>query len=754
MKSILARMTRKIMKLLWILFFLGIVSVGILFGAAAVGIMGEMPDVSQLENPRTNLASQIISADGQVLGKFYYDDNRTPLDFQDLPTNLVNALIATEDERYYNHSGIDWKGTLRAVIFLGKKGGGSTITQQLARQLFVGTRDRHIARAVSQKIKEWIIAIRLERRYTKEEIIAMYLNIYDFGYQADGIESASRIFFNKKPHELLLEESAVLVGMLKNSSLYNPIRRPELTQSRRNIVLKQMNRNDFISKKKRDSLERLTIETDFTPQSHIEGLAPYFRSYVQNYVSQWINENPRSDGGYHNLYEDGLRIFTTIDSRLQKKAEDAVKQHMRSLQSHFWKDVQSNLRAPFSDIDGQLIDQIMESSVKRTERWRQMKNRGSSEKRIWESFHEPKPMSVFSWSGEIDTIMTPIDSILYYKHFLRASLLSMEPQTGNIKAWVGGINFKHFKFDQVKQGKRQVGSTFKPFLYATAIDQLKLSPCDQYPDSQYCIPALKYGNMERWCPKNSTNKYGETRTLSNGLANSVNSFSARIMDMVGPGPVIQLAQNLGIDSPIEEVPSIALGTPDISLYELVGAYSVFANYGIYIEPNVISRIEDKNGRLIYQADLNTRDVLGEESAYTVLNLLSGVTKFGTGTRLRHFFQENNESYKSLITGYPYQFENEIAGKTGTTQNQSDGWFMGMVPNLVTGVWVGGEDRSIHFKYLTQGQGATMALPIWALYMKDIYQDSLWVSKENFRVPKNLTVNLDCSGNIDLKEFGL
>jgi len=383
-----------------------------------------------------------------------------------------------------------------------------------------------------------------------------------------------------------------------------------------------------------------------------------------------------------------------------------------------------------------------------------MKNRGSSEKRIWESFHEPKPMSVFSWSGEIDTIMTPIDSILYYKHFLRASLLSMEPQTGNIKAWVGGINFKHFKFDQVKQGKRQVGSTFKPFLYATAIDQLKLSPCDQYPDSQYCIPALKYGNMERWCPKNSTNKYGETRTLSNGLANSVNSFSARIMDMVGPGPVIQLAQNLGIDSPIEEVPSIALGTPDISLYELVGAYSVFANYGIYIEPNVISRIEDKNGRLIYQADLNTRDVLGEESAYTVLNLLSGVTKFGTGTRLRHFFQENNESYKSLITGYPYQFENEIAGKTGTTQNQSDGWFMGMVPNLVTGVWVGGEDRSIHFKYLTQGQGATMALPIWALYMKDIYQDSLWVSKENFRVPKNLTVNLDCSGNIDLKEFGL
>ena len=754
MKSSIVRFTKKIIKLLWGFFVIGIIAVGALFGAAAVGIMGEMPDVGQLENPRTNLATQIISVDGQVIGKFYYDDNRTPLDFRDIPTNLVNALIATEDERYHNHSGIDWKGTLRAIAFLGKKGGGSTITQQLARQLFVGTRDRHFARAVSQKIKEWIIAIRLERRYTKEEIIAMYLNIYDFGYQADGIESASRIFFNKTPQDLLIEESAVLVGMLKNSSLYNPIRRPQLTQSRRNIVLKQMNKNDFISKKELDSLGHLAINTDFTPQSHIQGLAPYFRSYVQNYVSQWIDENPRSDGGYYNLYEDGLRIFTTIDSRLQKKAEDAVEQHMKNLQSHFWKEVRSNPSAPFSDIDDHMIDQIIRSSAKRSERWRKMKNNGISEKHIWEVFNKPTPMSVFSWSGETDTIMTPMDSIWYYKHFLRASLLSMEPQTGNIKAWVGGIDFKHFKFDQVKQGKRQVGSTFKPFLYATATDQLKLSPCDQYPDSQYCIPALKYGNVERWCPKNSSNKYGEIRTLSNGLANSVNSFSARIMDMVGPGPVVQLTQKLGITSPIEQVPSIALGTSDMSLYELVGAYSVFANYGIYVEPNVISRIEDKNGRLIYQADLNTRDVLGEESAYVVLNLLSGVTEYGTGTRLRHSFQENNELYKRLITGYPYEFENEIAGKTGTTQNQSDGWFMGMVPNLVTGVWVGGEDRSIHFKNLTQGQGATMALPIWALYMKDIYQDDLWVSKENFRIPQKLSVNLDCSGYVDLKEFGL
>ncbi len=754
MNSIFLLLIRKTIKFCWVLFFIGMILIGVLFGAATVGLMGEMPDVSQLENPRTNLATQIISDDGQVLGKFYFDDNRTPLDFHDIPRNLVDALIATEDERYYNHSGVDWKGTLRAVIFLGEKGGGSTISQQLARQLFVGTRDRYFARAISQKIKEWIIAIRLERRYTKEEIIALYLNIYDFGYQADGIESASRIFFNKTPRELMIEESAVLAGMLKNSSLYNPIRRPELTQNRRNIVLKQMHRNGFISNIELDSLRALRIRTDFSPQSHIQGLAPYFRNYIQKYVSQWIDNNPRNDGSHYNLYEDGLRIYTTIDSRLQQKAEDAVEQHMKSLQLHFSKELQSNPQAPFSDIDDQMIHQIIQSSVKRSERWRKMKNSGTSEKVIWESFNQPTSMKVFSWLGERDTIMTPMDSILYYKHFLRASLLSMEPQTGNIKAWVGGIDFKHFKFDQVKQGKRQVGSTFKPILYATAIDQLKLSPCDQYPDSQYCIPALKYGNIQRWCPKNSNNKYGEIRTLSNGLANSINSFSARIMDMVGPGPVAQLAQKLGITSPIEEVPSIALGTPDISLYELVGAYNVFANYGIYIEPNVISRIEDKNGRLIYQADLNTRDVLSEESAYTILNLLSGVTQFGTGTRLRHSFQENNEFYKSLITGYPYQFENEIAGKTGTTQNHSDGWFVGIVPNLVTGVWVGGEDRSIRFKYLTQGQGATMALPIWGLYMKDIYEDNLWVSKENFRIPENTSVNLDCTSYTDLKEFGL
>ena len=745
---------RRLIRYLWILFGIGALVVCFVFGAASVGIFGPMPDIEQLENPNTNLATQLISADGVVLGKYFFNDNRTPLEYRDLPEQLVNALIATEDERFYRHAGIDWKGFIRALFYLGKRGGASTITQQLARQLFVGTRDRNIRRAVIQKVKEWIIAVRLERRYTKQEIITMYLNIYDFGYQADGIESASRIYFDKPPQELNVMDAAVLVGMLKNSSLYNPIRRSELTRKRRNIVLVQMLRNQFISSREYDSLSELPLKVQFTPQSHQEGLATYFRAYMQDFLTQWINNNPKRDGELYNLYRDGLKVYTTIDTRLQKKAEEAVATHMKMLQPEFWSEKKSNSNAPFSDLQREEIDNILRTSARRSERWRKSRLAGLSEAEIWDSFKVPTEMQVFSWHGEIDTLMTPMDSILYYKHFLRASLMSMEPQSGYVKAWVGGIDYRHFQYDQVKMGKRQIGSTFKPFLYATAIDQLKLSPCESFPDSQYCIPALKYGNMNRWCPKNASNKYGEIRTLSNALANSVNSFSARLMDMVGPGPVKQLAENLGINSQIDMVPSIALGTPDISLYELVGAYSVFANYGIYVEPILVTRIEDKNGLLLYEAELNTKDVLSEESSYVILNLLSGVTKHGTGTRLRHSFQKDNEAYKNLITGYPYEFENEIAGKTGTTQNHSDGWFVAMVPNLATGVWVGGEDRSIRFASLTKGQGATMALPIWALYMKEAYKDSLiGISKEKFRVPENLSIRLDCPTEDDLSEMG-
>jgi penicillin-binding protein 1A len=706
-----------------------------------------MPDLQQLENPRTNLATQIISSDGEFLGKYYLDDNRTPITYEELPQNMVQALIATEDERFYEHAGIDWRGTLRAFTYLGKRGGASTITQQLARQIFVGVRSRNKIKAVLQKAQVWVIAVQLEQRYTKNEILSLYLNKYDFGYQADGVRSAAKIFFNKTPQTLSIEESATLVGMLKNSSLYNPIRRPERVKERRNIVFQQMVRNELITQKEKDSLSQLPITIRYTPESHREGLATYFRAYLKEFMDDWIAENPKPDGSKHSLYRDGLRIFTTIDSRMQAMGEAAVDAHMKNLQQEFFRQntKRANPTAPFLDLREGEIDTLMERTANRTERWRKMKLAGIQESEILASFYEKVPMRIFSWKGERDTVMTPMDSIRYYKHFLRASLMSMEPQSGHVKTWVGGFNYKHFQYDQVKQGRRQIGSTFKPFLYATAIDQLKLSPCDSLPDALYCIEPMKHGNMDAWCPKNSGDKYGRTRTLKNALANSVNTISARIMDLVGPRPVINLARKMGITSNLPAVPSIALGTPDISLFEMVGAYSTFANQGIYVKPVVITRIEDKNGRALYEVVPETQDVLSQEAAYVTVNLLQGVTKAGSGVRLRHAgLEKTSYVYEKVITGYPYVFENPIAGKTGTTQNQSDGWFMGMVPNLATGVWVGGEDRAIHFKDIAFGQGATMALPIWAVYMKSLYENAdLGISVEDFTAPEVLTIPIEC-----------
>lgn len=741
-------------KILWGVFILGILSIFLLFGGAALGLYGPMPDLQQLENPKTNLASQIISSDGAILGKYYFDDNRTPIGFDEIPTNMVEALIATEDERFYAHSGIDWRGTLRAFVFLGKRGGASTISQQLARQIFVGVRSRNKIKTILQKAQEWVIAVQLEQRYTKKEILAMYLNKYDFGYQADGIRSAAKIFFNKTPQELNLEESATLVGMLKNSSLYNPIRRPERVKSRRNIVFQQMVRNKLISSAEKDSLSQLPLKITFTPESHREGLATYFRAYLKEFMDQWIEANPKPDGTKHNLYRDGIRIFTTIDSRIQQLAENAVNAHMKNLQREFFlqNTEEQNPTAPFLDLREGEIDTLLERTAYRTERWRKMKLAGFQEEEILASFKKEVPMRVFSWKGEIDTIMTPMDSIRYYKHFLRASLMSMEPQTGHVKAWVGGFNYKHFQYDQVKQGRRQIGSTFKPFLYATAIDQLKLSPCDSLPDALYCIEPMKHGNVDAWCPKNSGDKYGRTRTLKNALANSVNTVSARLMDLVGPRPVIDLARKMGITSYLPAVPSIALGTPDISLFEMVGAYSTFVNQGIYVKPVMITRIEDKNGRALYEVVPETQDVISEEAAYVTVNLMQGVTKAGSGARLRHAgLEKTNYIYEKVVTGYPYIFENPIAGKTGTTQNQSDGWFMGMVPNLATGVWVGGEDRSIHFKEIGFGQGATMALPIWGNYMRSLYENpEFGISQEEFIAPENLNIAVDCEEIADLE----
>ena len=735
-------------KTFWILFFSGLFFFVLVFASVALGFFGEMPDLQQLENPKTNLATQIISSDEMVLGKYYYNDNRTPLDFNQLPETMVDALIATEDERYYYHSGIDWIGTLRAIFYLGKRGGASTISQQLARQLFVGVRSRNIVKAIIQKVKEWVLAVQLERRYTKKEIIEMYLNIYDFGYNADGVQSAAKIFFNKQPGNLEIEESATLIGMLQNSSLYNPVRRPELVIKRRNLVFKQMLRNNLINEKEYDTLKEVPLKINFSPESHREGLATYFRAYLQDFMRSWINQNTKSDGSKYNLYRDGLRIYTTIDSRIQTLAEIAVSKHIKNLQREFFIQQnypEENPTAPFINLREGQIDTILVRSAYRSERWRKMKKTGISDDLILKSFYKKVPMSVFSWKGEIDTIMTPMDSIRYYKHFLRASLMSIEPMSGHVKAWVGGYNYKHFQYDQVKQGRRQIGSTFKPFLYATAIDQLKLSPCDSLPDALYCIETNKFENTEPWCPKNSGDRYGRIRTLKNALANSVNTISARLMDQVGPRPVIDLARKMGITSYLPAVPSIALGTPDISLFEMVGAYSVFANKGIYVKPVMITRIEDKNGLALFEVIPETRDVLSEEVAFVTLKLLQGVTKHGSGARLRHTgLEKTNYVYEKVITDYPYIFENPIAGKTGTTQNQSDGWFMGIVPNLVTGVWVGGEDRSIHFKEIVFGQGATMALPIWAIYMKSLYENlELGISAEDFIEPEKLTIPVDC-----------
>jgi penicillin-binding protein 1A len=735
----------------WMLFSAGILFVILVFSLASWGVFGELPDHTQLENTDTNLATEIISSDGKTLGKFYLNDNRTPIGFDELPKHLVDALIATEDARYYEHSGIDLRGTLRAIFKLGQGGGASTISQQLAKQLFHGEGSKNTLGRLTQKIKEWIIAIRLERQYTKEEIIAQYFNIYDFGNNADGIRSASRIYFGKEPKDLDIKESAMLVGMFKNSSLYNPRpnKNPTGVKNRRNVVLAQMEKYDYITEQVKDSLQKTELDLNYNPESHREGIATYFRTYLDGFMKDWIKNNPKPDGTKWSLYNDGLKVYTTIDSRMQQYAEDAVQQHMPRLQAEFFNQntPSRNPTAPFLELDQSEIDALMNRSMKQSERWRKMKyDLGKSDTEIKASFYKPTQMSIFSWKGEIDTIMKPIDSMRYYKSFLHTGLMSMDPQTGHVKAWVGGINYRHFQYDHVKTGKRQVGSTFKPFVYSAAIDQLHLSPCDMLPRSQITIEAGKYGNPESWSPKNSDGDYGGFMTLKDALANSVNTITARVMDKVGPQPVVDLVKKLGVESEVLAVPSIALGTADLSVYEMVGAYATFANKGVYTKPVMVTTIVDKNDTVLYQFTPETRDVLSEETAYVTVKLMEGVTQSGSGARLRTSGAEAYRAdYREVITGYPYQFTNPIAGKTGTTQNQSDGWFMGMVPNLVTGVWVGAEDRAAHFRTITYGQGAAMALPIWGIYIKSCYADKdLNVSMSDFDVPVDLSINVNCS----------
>ena len=738
---------------MWLIFLTPISIITFLFYYASTGGFGDMPDLEVLENPKTNLASEIFTSDGKTLAKYYFNDNRTPVTFDELPTHLVDALIATEDIRFYSHSGIDFKRTFGAALKFGKDGGGSTITQQLAKLLFTGEGSKDIIERLTQKFKEYIIAVRLERNYTKEEIITQYLNLYDFGNNGDGIRSAARIYFGKEPIDLDINESAILVGMLKNSSLYNPRphRNPIGVKNRRNVVLSQMSKYQYLEKNLVDSLRLEPLNLNYTPESHREGLATYFREFLRSHMKKWINDenNRKPDGSKYNLNTDGLKIYTTINYNMQQMAELAVEQHMPRLQKEFFEQNKTldDSIAPFRELTSGAVDTLLRISMRRSERWRKMKyDLKKDNEEIENSFFEPVDMTIFSWEGDIDTIMTPLDSMKYYKSFFRPGMMSMDPTNGHIKAWVGGMNYRHFQYDMVKKGKRQIGSTFKPFVYAAAIDQLKLSPCDTFPDSQFCIEKNKFGNIEQWCPKNSGDKYGRTRTLKNALANSVNTVTARLMDRIGPQTVVKLAKDLGIEQRILPVPSIALGTPDLSVYEMVAAYSTFANKGVYTQPVFVEKIEDKNGTTLFEHQPITKDVLSEEAAYVTVNLLEGVTMAGSGTRLRTTgANEYNRAYQNVVTGYPYEFTNPIAGKTGTTQNQSDGWFIGMVPNLVTGVWVGAEDRAIHFEDIAYGQGASMALPIWGVYMKSVYQDStLMISNESFDRPKKLTIELDCN----------
>lgn len=727
-------------KRFWQIFGIGMAFIFLIFLLASWGALGHMPSFNDLENPESNLATEIISSDGETIGKFY-NENRSSITYEELPKHLVDALVATEDARFYEHSGIDARGTLRAATSLGTSGGASTLSQQLAKQLFHGEGSRNVIMRLFQKVKEWIIAIRLERQYTKNEIIAMYFNVYDFNNYAVGIRSAAKTYFNKSPKDLSIDESAMLVGMFKNSSLYNPVRNIQGVKNRRNVVLQQMEKSDIITEVQREKLSQLPITLDFKLQTHKEGIATYFREYLREFMKGWVRDNKKPDGSDYDIYRDGLKIYTTIDSRMQQYAEEAVYAHMANLQEEFFDQSKKNKNAPFVNISDAETENLMNRARKTSERFRIMKAEGKDEADIMKSFSIKTKMRVFSWKGERDTLMTPNDSIRYYKHFLQSGVMSMDPETGYVKAWVGGINYKHFQYDHVNQGARQVGSTFKPFVYATAIEQQGYSPCDSIIDAPYTIPKGRHHVTETWTPKNSSSEYRGMVTLKKALALSINTVSAKLIDRVGPEAVIELTKKLGVKANIPAQPSIALGAVEITVHDMVAAYGTFANQGIYIKPEVITKIEDKNGNILYQTMPESHDVLNKDIAYAVVKLLEGVTESGSGSRLR---TEGGGNGYNRVTGYPYALRNPIAGKTGTTQNQSDGWFMGMVPNLVTGVWVGNEDRSAHFKSITYGQGATMALPIFGMYMKKCYADkTLTVSKEPFKRPANLAIKVDC-----------
>lgn len=756
---------RKYLKIFWIVFISGISSVILMFFMIAQGWLGFMPTFEDLENPENLLASQVISADGVVLGK-YFKENRSFVNYEELNADLLNALVATEDVRFFQHSGIDLRGLFRVLKGVAtantNAGGGSTISQQVAKMLFPRNNLDNKLELVLRKFKEWVIAVKLEKSYTKEEILTMYLNKYDFLNLAVGIKSAAAIYFNTTPDSLKLEQAAMLIGMAKNSSLYNPLRRPELTMNRRNVVLSQMKKYGYITKERFDSLKVLPLDLDFHREDFKSGLAPYFREYLRvalnankpnrkeygswqiqkfkedsidwetNPIYGWCHKNKKADGSAYNLYRDGIRIVTTIDSRMQRYAEEAVVHHLKdNLQPSFTKRQKSLKNRPFSnDLSTSTVEGIMDQSIRQTERYRTAKLSGKSWEEIKQIFNTPVEMSVFSYKGDRDTILSPLDSMRYYYSILRSSFMSMEIQTGHVKAYVGGPDYQHFMYDMVKGGKRQVGSTVKPFLYTLAM-QNGFAPCSKVPNvkQQFILPDGKI-----WEAKNSSpTKFDDKMvTLKWGLAHSVNQVSAWVMKQFNPQSVVDVMRKMGVYSPIDPVPSMFLGTSDVTLYEMIGAYGTFANKGVYTQPIFVTRIEDRHGNVISSFRAERHDAIDEQTAYLMIDLMRGVVDYGSGGRLR---------WKPEYGG----FKGPIAAKTGTTQNHSDGWFIGITPQLVNGSWTGAELRSIHFEDLSTGQGANMALPEWGYFMRKVYADPALPYRDDaeFLKPIDFTVNVNC-----------
>ena len=761
---------KKLIKWLWLLAFSPIII--ILVSLLVVGITADIPSFEELEDPKSNLATEIIARDGTVISTFHIE-NRSYISYDELSPSLRDALVATEDIRFYNHSGIDVKSLARVVVksvLMGNRrsgGGGSTITQQLAKTLF--PRDTVSSKfpgakyfvLVNNKLKEWITAVKLERNYTKEELMSMYFNAVFFGSNSYGVKAAANTFFAKEPSELTVEESALLVGMVNMPTRYNPVRNPDLSLQRRNHVLGQMNKYGFISQAQYDSIVQIPIRLSYNRQDHNSGLAPHFRDMLKRVMSAsepnpknyskredysadslmwerdplygWLNKNRKPDGTKYNLDKDGLKIYTPIDAKMQQYAQEAVVEHLsKNLQPAFDRELKWKRRKPFDNsVPADVIDLIMKQARRWSDRYRMMKHGGASEREILESFDKPVDMRVFAWNdkGYIDTTMTPNDSIRYYKSFIRAGLMALEPSTGYIRAYVGNGNYRYFKYDQVRQGKRQVGSTFKPFLYTLAMQQ-GYTPCDKVVN----VPQSFIIGEDVWTPKSTDREewIGQTVTLKWGLTRSSNNISAYLMKQFGPQALVEMAHTMGIKCWLDPVESLCVGSADIPVYEMVGAFNTFPGKGVYVEPLAVLRIEDKMGNVLATFTPSKREAISERTAYLMVNLMQGVVNMGTANRIRRL----------------YVPEGELAGKTGTTNDQSDGWFIGYTPKLTAGVWVGAEDRQVHFAGMALGQGANTALPIWGIFMKKVIDDgTLGVTKyDTFEVPHGFNIDLNCDGS--------